>query len=195
MQEDLMSLDELFAEAKAVMLQEKAPKLDVKQKNIGSHYAAPSSELFTNEKNWHPLRIVALMHEESQTFLGNFEEFEHNTVKDARKMKRLTGPSAQHAAVIYVSGPGYLEYRKPEMKTYAPDLTRLKLLSVELDSPPVSAADVTLCVQRSGGGITRIKLEHETIFTSKEVLLTLPAGTDILPSLSTNSKKLIKGML
>lgn len=194
MNEDLMSLDELFAEAKRVM-REKPPKEEPAPSKIGGSYAAPASALFANEANWHSLRIVALMHEDSGAFLGNFEEFEHNTVPDAHKLKRLTQPNAQHVDVVYVNGPGYLEFKAPESNTHAPDLTRLRCQELELESPPVHAQVVNVCVVRSAGGIIRITLEHETTFMSKEVLLTLPAGTDILPSLSLQSKKLIKGML
>ena len=195
MNEDLMSLDELFAEARKTM-REEAPSIKLPPAKTSSDYAAPPSELFTNEANWHPLRIVALIHEDSDTFLGNFQEFEHNTVLDARKMKRLTHSiGAQHSELIYVSGPGYLEFRKPESNTFAPDLTRLSCATLELDSPPVAALSAGVWVHRSAGGIIKIQLEHKTTFYSKEVLLDLPAGTDILPSLSLASKKLIKGML
>ena len=194
MQEDLMSLDELFAEARKTMREEASSKKEPPAR-VGSDFAAPAAALFANEANWHSLRIIALIHEDSETFLGNFEEFEHNTVPDAHKMKRLTRSDAQHVAVIYVKGPGYLEYRKPESNTFASDRTRLSCATLELDSPPVAALGVGVCVHRSAGGIIKIQLEHETTFYSKEILLDLPAGTDILPSLSLASKKLIKGML
>ena len=195
MQEDLMSLDELFAEAKKVLKQEKAPREPVEMKS-GSNYSAPPSALFANEANWHPLRYVGLVHEESATFLGNFQELEHNTEPGCRKFRRLVGITiAGRVDLIYVSGPGYLEFRKAESNTYAPDITALECDELLLDSPPVSAHVVKIHVHRSNGGITRVKLDHETVFYSADVLLTLAAGTDILPALSHASKKLIKGML
>lgn len=194
MNEDLMSLDELFAEAKRVMRERPQREVQEVKAPFAGPAAAPSA-LFANEANWHSLRIVALMHKSSETFLGNFEEFEHNTEANCRKLKRLTQPNAQHAYVVYVDGPGYLEFKLPESNGYAPDVTALECDELELDSPPVSAHVVKIYVHRSAGGITRIKLDHETVFYSAEVLLTLPAGTDILPSLSLQSKRLIKGML
>ena len=194
MNEGLMSLDELFAEARKT-LQKEAPSIKLPPAKTSSDYAAPPSELFTNEANWHPLRIVALMHEDSGSFLGNFQELEHNTEAGCRKLRRLTQPEAQHVAVVYVNGPGYLEFRQAESNTYAPDITALECDELLLDSPPVAAHVVKIYVYRSNGGITRVKLDAETVFYSAEILLTLAAGTDILPALSFASKKLIKGML
>lgn len=171
-----ISLDDLYREAKAAMRgqQAKLAKTPPAPKD-------PSIEgIYANPANWIRGPVIALLHEETQSFLGYFVEWRHRTVPDARRLVREVELKPQHCAVEYISGswPAEAPVRSPKLpwKTSFPCVASIKLLDFALE-----ACDVPLDFCFGEGSLDRVELVVTTTFSSPGQFLTLPADTNILP--------------
>jgi len=186
-------LDDLFREAKKYIQAERTAKAERKLRPHADKTVekAEPKLLFTLEENWQVGRAIALIHEETGTVLGNFVEHTHRSVAGARKLIRCSIPVAVSAAE-YVSGSWWLgEGRRPEPKqewhTQRECVVHLHLSELGVHSP------ATLVVAHlSYGSIARVELAHETQFAAEgetgQLLITLPAGTNILEVMSRDCK-------
>jgi len=182
-----ISLDDLWREARIAGSKQKAAKAKAKAE---APPADPRS-LYTNPDNWIRTRGVGLIHADTETLLGSFDEWTHRSVENCRRLVRATAP-IQIDAVERVSGSWWIaDERKPEPRqewhTKRPAILHLHLDTLSVHAP---AVEVTVCL--SYGGIARVELAHETRFAqdhkSAEQLLFFPAGTDVLPVMSLESK-------
>jgi len=174
-----LSLDDLYREAKAAMRSQKAQlaKAPVETKD-------PSLEgIYANPSNWTRGPLIALLHEETQSFLGYFVEWKHRTVPDARRLVREVDVKApaETCRVEYLSGQWPTEtsaFHSPKLpwKIDLPCVASIKLLDFGLE-----ALDVPLDFCFGEGALDRVELVVTTTFHSPGQYITLPPGTDILP--------------
>lgn len=186
-------LDDLFREAKKYIQAERTAKAERK---LRPHLDRKPEEvqaklLFSNEENWEAGRAIALIHEDSGTVIGNFIEHLHRSVPGARKLIRTSIPVAVSASE-YVSGSWWLgEGRKPEPRqewhTHREVVVHLHLSELGVHSP-ATLVNVSI----SYGSIARVELVAETQFAQEgehgELLISLPAGTNILEVMSRDCK-------
>ena len=184
-EQDLDDLDAVFAEAKA-FLREKAAKAKAPRR-VGSPTKIEPAALFSNPENWYPARHVALIHQETQTLLGHFREMLHRTVPDCRRLVREEIP-AKIEAVEYVTGDW--GYRTPAAPTHQDSYFSERICSmfVELEGMSVGAVS-SIRVTLQGVGILRVETIMPMFFGSSDLVLEIPAGTNILPVMSVASKK------
>lgn len=188
---DLSSLDELFEEAQtAAVLAAPAKK---RSGGVAAPESAPST-LYSDPANWLPKRKLGLIHRETQTYLGTFQEWVHRSVADARKLTRIEELGLVEGTEE-VSGPAYEHYEVINQ----PVTDRIKLLiAAELAFPRVTAIDAQVVVFCCSGGYNRVELALRTAFTEdseSNEIFELPAGTNILPQLTHSTKEYIKELL
>ena len=190
MEPDSLSLDDLWRTVRPHIAAQRKEKEAAAIKRT----AEPSSDtaaLYANPDNWTRTRGIALIHAETQTLLGNFDEFIHNSVPNCRRLLRSERPCLV-AATEQVSGNWWLGVdRRPEPKQVwherRPAILHLHLDKLKVHSP---ACEVVACL--SYGGIARVELAADTTFAQEdgkqEQLLFLPAGTNVLGEMSLDSK-------
>jgi hypothetical protein len=152
--------------------------------------------LYSDPNNWNKGRVICLIHSESQTVLGHFQEYRHKREIGARRLERMEEPAAIHHTE-YVSGSWWLgdarkdEIVSPQRWTAERDLL---LEDVLLPLLGVHAELVDVRCYLSYGGIARVELIHHTTFHSPDakVVLTLAAATNILECLDLAGKVAIR---
>lgn len=149
-------------------------------------------ERFTDPKNWEQLRTVALIHEETETLLGNFMEFRHKLTTGCRKLVRVAGP-APVGDFERVSGSHWLNAPALDLRVEKAPAEEDREAICDIHLPEldhVFAPEVMVTVKLLWGGIARVELLDETRFFSKDkrVQLILPAGLDVLEGMSLDSK-------
>lgn len=149
--------------------------------------AAPSA-LYSSPDNWLPGRGIALIHADSQTLLGNFQELLHISDPDARRLVRCEHPIRVDAQE-FVSGTWGWVASKEDLSSSAPAtlVQRFDLL-LQLAFPECSA-EAPVLVHSQGRSILRIELLHPTDFAAEDGnFLRLGPGTNIQPVLSQLTK-------
>ena len=188
------SLDDLFDEAQAVATLRLKVKHRGKPGSLGFLAAADPSTLYADPANWLAKRKLGLIHRETQTYLGTFQEWLHKSVPDTRKLTRIEELS-DVSGTEEVSGSAYQHFEVIEQ----PTTDRVLLtLSPELAFPRVVAIDAQMIVFCCSGGYNRIELAKRTAFTDSSEsneIFELPAGTNILPQLTHSTKEYIKELL
>lgn len=191
MEPELIGLDDLWREARTHITAQRKEKEAAAIKRTAEPPSLDTQVLYTNPDNWTRTRGVALIHAETQTLLGNFDEFIHNSVPNCRRLLRSERPCVV-AATEQVSGSWWLGVdRRPEPKQVwherRPAILHLHLDKLKVHSP---ACEVVACL--SYGGIARVELAADTQFAQEdgkqEQLLFLPAGTNVLGEMSLDSK-------
>lgn len=183
-------LEALWAEAQAAAKQPRA-RIPRGTGAEAHHHEAlvVSHALYTNPENWTRVGGVALIHKETQSLLGNFSEYRHKSVSHAKKLVREETPiSVQRTETVagswwlgedrqVVAHSTWHETRKAMVK--------LHLLELGLFTPLAEVA-----VQLSHRGIARVELLEATLFADPlgKELMTLPAGLNVLPVMSLDSK-------
>ena len=146
-----LTLDELFAETRrAAKVERTVAHAEARKK------AAPVEPLgiFANPDNWTRTRGVALIHQKTQTFLGNFWEWRHSSVADARRLVRSLEPLL--VAVVEEVDFGLSAAWTPLVPAYKAETQRTITLDVSLDTPRVSASSVLLCIHCYDGWTARV---------------------------------------
>jgi hypothetical protein len=141
------------------------------------------------------VRGVALIHEETETLLGNFSEYTHNSVASCRKLVREDSLIPVSAAER-VSGSWWLGAdRRPEPKQVWHE-QRPCIIHLHLDKLMVHSPICELTVHLSYGSIARVELTLDTTFAAEdgkqEQLLYLPAGTNVLEVMSLDCKLAVR---
>jgi len=147
-------------------------------------------KVFVNPENWLRGVGVALIHEETQTLLGNFIEYTHRFIPSARKLVREDGPLSVSRSES-VSGSWWVEPSALPKRVESWDQQRFVVLHLHLGELGLHSPAVALNVCLSAGGIARALLAEDTTFSQlegAEQLVLLPAGTDILPCMSKDCK-------
>lgn len=150
---------------------------------------------FLDPANWERTRTVALIHEETETLLGNFAEYKHKLSEGTRKLQRVTEPTAVQA-IERVSGAHWVtDYRDKigavrDLSAIAEE-EREAILDLHLpEMDHVFSPEVMVTVKLIWGGIAEVRLTEETRFFSKDrrVQLILPEGIDVLEGMSLDCK-------
>lgn len=157
-------------------------------------------ERFTLPENWTAGRLVMLVHDESDTLLGNFQEYTHNLTVGCRRLVRVDKPSAI-GEIERVSGDHWLHTEplvrsdKAEFEAEEVREAIVDLHMPELDN--VFAPGVEVAVTLNWGSISRIELVKETWFYGKDkrVQLSLPEGLDVREGLSLETRVRLKEFL
>lgn len=151
---------------------------------------------FANPENWNKGPAVALMHLESMTLLGNFQEFIHKSFT-ATKLVRLTEPMACEET-RWVRGEGWLT---PEEEKHAePERwveTREIRCGITLAQVGLHCPDAEVMVRLEFGGIARVELKELTRFTcpARDTFMLLPKGLDVIEAMSLDSKLVLRSEL
>lgn len=193
----MSDLDDIFQETRAILRKEaeaaqwESRKTVRRVKDAQREAPAEPQALFTNPENWREGRGIALIHEESQTLLGNFREMLHRSVAGAQRLIRVETPITI-SATEYVEGDWWLG---KELEITPPETwheKRSAVLDLVLGSLGVHSPATPLVVSLSYGGIARVELEFATTFAAMSEtateLLQLPAGTNVLPVMSQDCK-------
>lgn len=155
-------------------------------------------ERFTLPENWQQTRTVALIHEESGTLLGNFNELVHKLSEGCRRLVRVEGV-AKVDAVEHVTGDHWLNTQPLTKVAHAPaEEDREAILDLHMpEMDNVFAPAVLINVTLHFGSVARVELCEETRFFSKDkrVQLILPAGLDVREGLSFETKVRLKEFL
>ncbi len=169
------SLDDLFKEAKAALRNQVAAKAKVKACS-----PAPDTEgIYRNPANWIRGRGIALVHAETQTLLGNFTEYRHRLVADARRLVREV-PAPPVEVTEYIHGDWWMIPEEvPLPKRLWKERRLLTLPVADLPHLGVWAKDLSVYAVFGEGSLDRVDLASNSIFGGGSVLLNLSAGTDI----------------
>jgi hypothetical protein len=146
--------------------------------------AVPAASLF-DDSHWRPARVVALVHNETATLLGAFEEFKHSTLVDCRKLTRLAAPRPIDATE-YVSGDQWIRRPSHRIKLEI----RFTQADCILPSLGLRALNVDLECSLASDGLHRARLVYTTSFVDAglDKALFLPERMDILDCLSRDCK-------
>ncbi len=153
--------------------------------------AKETQALFRDPDNWTRTRGIALVHEESNTVLGNFSEYLHKTVPGARRLVREESPISV-SATERVDGSWWLgEDRKPEPPRPWHE-KRIGFIHMHLSALGVHSPACEVLVFLSYGSMERVELAIDTQFAQEDgknpELLMLAAGTNVLPCMSSDCK-------
>jgi hypothetical protein len=182
---DTMDLDALFKEARAALRGQKAEIIKRKEKTkLDPQDAPPDTQgIYRNPANWVRGKGIALIHRASETLLGNFTEYRHRTVADARRLVREDSPppvqTVEYIDLDLNASNGLPPKPKRAWQTVLSLTTELRILAFQ-----AHAAHVPLSAHFGDGQLFRLELAEPTIFLAGDSLLRLPAGTDVLPELA-----------
>lgn len=195
-EEDMESLDDLFASAmQAKREREKQRGLEAKK--------IPSSEklaeelqrvkrLYADPENWQATRGLTLIDRDTKTLLGHFTEYRHKSDASARKLIRSAEPLLTACATEEISGwlGGDAEAR---IEAQSWDTQVETTADIWLTDLMVGAPRVELVACLRFGGMVKLQLHSDTQLASAhgDTLLQLPAGTDILPTASLDTKRTV----
>ncbi len=187
-----ISLDDLWATARASIRVEKEAAARKTTKRVAeAPKALSTTALFADMENYTRTRGVALIHEETETVLGNFSEYVHRTVAGCRKLIREEAPISV-SAQERVSGSWWLgEKRTIEPRSEWHE-KRPAIIHLHLEKLGVHAPATEVVVHLSYGSVARVELALDTQFAAdssdREELLMLPAGTNIIEVMSRDCK-------
>ncbi len=189
---DTMDLDALFREARTALRGQKAEIIKRKEKAKQDPLDAPpdTAGIYRNPANWIKGQGIALIHRTTQTLLGNFTEYTHKTVKDARRLVREEHP-APVQAVEYIdldlaTSNGQPPTPKRAWQTILPLTCPLAILAWQAQAPEVS-----LLAHFGDGDLLWLELAEPTVFLTADGLLRLPSGTNVLPELTPCAVRVI----
>lgn len=187
MNQDLISLDDLFKEVKRTARVMKAAKVE-----------APLPDpraIYTNPENWTRTRGIALIHVDTETLLGNFSEYVHKSIAACRRLVREDAPLLV-SATERVTGGWWIGESGTQPEAAAEWHSRHELiLHIQLERLGVHAPNCSIITHVSYGAITRVELASDTTFAQMqgaEQLLFLPARTNILLELPFDLKVAIR---
>lgn len=182
---DTIDLDTLFKEARRALHGQKVEIAKRREKaKLDPLDEPPDTQgIYRNPANWVRGKGVALIHRASETLLGNFTEYRHRTVADARRLVREESPppvqSVEYIDLDLSTSAGHLPKPKRAWQTVLSLTTELRILAFQ-----ARAAHVPLAAHFGDGQLLRLELAEPTIFLAGDSLLRLPAGTDVLPELA-----------
>lgn len=180
---DNLDLDALFKEVRTAMHGQKVQLAKTRAKQDPLDEPPGTQGIYRNPANWIRGKGVALIHQASETLLGNFTEYWHKTVLDARRLVREENPpSVQSVEYIDLDlnlSNGQSPTPKRAWQTILPLTCPLRILSFKAYAPEVS-----LLAHFGDGQLVWLELTAPTVFQAEDSLLRLPAGTNILPELA-----------
>lgn len=195
-QED-SSLDDLFAAARRAQKEERrrefAEQAKRPRKAADPEPPVEPAGLFANPENWREGRGLALIHQETRTLLGNFREWTHRSVKDARRLVRSQEPIAVEG--VEEVDFGLTANFTPPVAAHKTETVRQLVVNVALETPRVSAREVLLAVHYYDGWTAKAILVEPVSFAEGGEILQLPAGVDLLPQMTRETKQELRSEL
>lgn len=188
------TLDELFSVARQHIRRDAEAKArQPKQVKTKQPEIIEPAALFANAANWIEGRGIALLHEETQTLLGNFREYTHKSEVGARKLCRVEEPilieATETCSGEWWIAERHLAFIAAERSESPP---KLAIIDAQLDKLGVYSPACELRVWEKEGHMNRAELCVDTQFAqvagAPEQLLWLAAGTNILPVMSRECK-------
>lgn len=203
-QEDLVpdeegesSLDDLYLEAQLAQ-GAKNPKqkkvADPSMRNAIDAAAKKMRELYSLPENWETKRHIALIDKGTQTLIGVFQEHIHRTIPSTRKLTR------EHGIVCIDSTEVVEGYIGQELELRLKGISWEREVEVEvdlwMDDLMVGCPLVKMNVKSRLGALLRVDLKAPTQFASHtgNTIMQLPAGTNVLDQLSSDSRRLVRKM-
>ena len=185
----MSDLDDLFAEAIAQIRPPVRRHGD--KRKLPDPDAIDPRALYTNPSNWRQGRGIALIHEETSSLLGTFQEYLHTSEPGTRRLV-LTSAPIPVSATERVSGDWWISAHHEVASPQSWHERRTVILPISLDLLGVQSPLVEISVHLSYGSIARIELVEATTFAQiagqPDQLLELPAGANILPVMGQDSK-------
>ena len=180
-----LDLDALFREARTALRNQKVElaKKASKTKLAPLDEPPDTAGIYRNPANWIRGAAVALIHRASETLLGNFTEYRHKTVHDARRLVREDNPPPVQS-VEYIDLDLNLSNGQPPTPKRAWQTILPVTCTVGLLAYSAAAPDVQLLAHFGDGDLKWLELAEPTIFKTVDGMLRLPAGTNILPELA-----------
>ena len=168
----------------------KRTKTERRSINAADEETARVRWLYANPENWQRGRVVALIHQDTETLLGNFVELLHKTEANCRRLVREPGLTSI-SGIEYMSGSWWLpEEDRPEPRR-SDHILRSVVLHVYLDKMQMHCPGCQVDVLISYGAIARIELPVQTMFAAvsgRQEFIMFPAGTNIQPEMSHDSR-------
>ena len=195
-------LEDLYAEATSARKLRKPPRhTDPSLRDALDAAAKKMKELYSNPENWERKRGLLLIDAATQTAIGNYSEYVHCKptaagVSRPRKFIREHFPIAIDAQEV-VSGFLGVDLER-RVRGVSWDAEQQITVNVLLDELLAEAPAVLIKACTILSSVVRAELAADTQFAtiSGNVILKLPAGTDIWTVCSTDTKAAIrKGVL
>lgn len=180
--DDSDPLEELWAEARrevAAATKREPPKPSASE---------TARRRYTDPENWQRTRALALIDKQTKTLIGNFSEYLHKTIPNCRKLLREHQPM-EVAGVEEIEG--YLGAEKElAIRQVSWDKSYSAVTGIVLDELSVECPEVAVTILTRFQAVVRVTLDRDAQFASPSgnVLLQLPAGTDIFYACSTDTK-------
>lgn len=196
------SLDDLLAEAMTQQANRNAAKkvatIDSRAEKAARPKLTPG---FYDPINWSHSRTISLIHQPTNTLLGNFKEFLYVgsrvlSITDfiPTKLVRVEEPVSTDG-LEFVQGDWWLQReaeRHADPKSWIE--SRAAIIGISLPECGLHCDAAEVVVRLEHGWIARVELLAETRFTcaARNHFLTLPAGLDVLEAMSFDSKIALK---
>lgn len=147
--------------------------------------------------NWKLTRTISLIHQPSNTLLGNFNEFTYIPNPKTRKLTRVEAPVATDGTE-FVTGEWWLQMEAQhhaEQKSWIE--SRSTIIGISLHECGLHCDAAEVIVRLEHGYIARVELSHDTRFTcaARNSFLILHAGLDVLEAMSFDCKIALKSEL
>lgn len=146
--------------------------------------------LFTAPENWKRTRGIALIHEETNSVLGNFSEYVHVKVVGARKLIREEAPISV-SATERVSGSWWLGAERTPEPHRPWHEQKAAIIHLVLGELKVHSPATEVIVHLAYGAVARVELAVDTRLAQTEggeQLLDLPEGMNVLEVMSLDCK-------
>lgn len=195
-------LEDLFADAQSQREERKLRRprnsLDASLREALDAAAKKMREVYSDPANWKRIRGVALIDKASQTALGNYSEYINWKVEmqpgvsPPKKWVREAQPIVVEA-VLEVEGFLGVEKEK-SLRNLSWDSEVEVTCHVALDQLFCEAPAVRLKVCLQLSSIIRVELVSATQFANSAgaVLLNIPAGVDIWPAVTLDTRALVR---
>lgn len=187
-------LEDLFTEAQLAAIPKRG-----KQKTDPAIKPPTDTEklrkLYNDPANWTRKRGLALIDQESKTLIGNFSEYIHNTVPNTRRLVREHQPIGIDGTELI---NGYLGAEMEEtVRKQSFDKQFDVVADLLLDELQVDAHTVPVRIFTRFGGTVRVELLEYTQFASASgnLILQFPAGTNVFPACSVDTKISLRKMV
>lgn len=149
---------------------------------------------FYSPENWDRVCTISLIHQPTNTLLGNFDEFRYIPNRKTKRLVRVEGPR-ETDGVEYVTGDWWLQQeteRHADPKSWIE--SRATVIGISLTECSLHCDAAEVLVRLEHGWIARVELSRETRFTcpARNSFLLLPAGLDVLEVMSFDSKMILK---
>lgn len=189
-------LEDLYTDAILAQQTKRKRVADPSLREALASTAKKMKDLFNLPENWERTRGLAIIDKDTKTLIGNFSEYRHRTVAGCRKLLREHSPIAI-SGTEEVSGwlGESLALRKGEWGMWHDRReVELDLMFPEL---MVGHPQIRLSVAIYLNGISRADLLSETQFAaaSGNIVITLPAGTNVYEAMGTDGRLKLRKLL